>query len=177
MPGRIIAICSTIIALSFVTLMSLVGTSAGQDGIIRVKSAYPLAGDGQTAEEGYRRQGDQVLRRDRSGKLAADSGIKLNPSVLADLRQSAARHSVHHRQRECRTRLAGAAPGVCERQGRGLDRLHGFRLDRAPSRHQESRRAVQDGIEGGRFDHVECESKIAISQRRIIRIVIATIGL
>jgi uncharacterized protein (DUF302 family) len=82
MPGRIIAICSTIIVASFVTLMSLVSTSAGQDGIIRVKSAYPLPETVERLKKDIAAKGIKFFDEIDQAKLAADSGIKLNPSVL-----------------------------------------------------------------------------------------------
>ena len=78
-------------------------------------------------------------------KLAADAGIKLRRRCCwcSAIRRSAPSSS----PRIPMPAWTGRCGCWCrERQGRGLDRLYRFRLDRPAARHQGSRRAVQDGV-------------------------------
>lgn len=82
MSACTIKICSAALFAVALTALSPTVSRAGDDGVIKVKSAYPI---GETIER---------LKKDIAGKrikffseidqskLAADAGIKLQPSVL-----------------------------------------------------------------------------------------------
>jgi hypothetical protein len=76
---RLIQLCS---ALLFASALTASPVLAGNDGIVRVKSAYPI---GETIERLKKDIADKGIRFfneiDRS-KLTADAGIELRPSVL-----------------------------------------------------------------------------------------------
>jgi uncharacterized protein (DUF302 family) len=80
MFARIIQLCSAF--LFAFALAASPSALAGNDGIISVKSAFPIA---ETIERLKKNIGDKGIRFfdeiDQS-KLAADAGIKLQPSVL-----------------------------------------------------------------------------------------------
>jgi uncharacterized protein (DUF302 family) len=80
MFGRLIRLCSAFLFASVLTSSSPV--FAGDDGIVTLKSAYPM---GETVERLKRDIADKGIKFfdeiDQS-KLAGDAGIKLRPSVL-----------------------------------------------------------------------------------------------
>lgn len=82
MSGRIIAASSAFIAAVFVIVLSLTGTSAAQDGVIRVRSAYPFDETVQKLKQDIAAKGIRFFDEIDQSKLAADAGIKLKPSVL-----------------------------------------------------------------------------------------------
>ena len=159
MAARMIRIYSAILIACALTASSPVITRADDDGVVRVKSAYPI---GQTIERLKEDcgKGHQVLRRNRSIEARRRDRDKASAVGAAHLRQSAARNSVHHRQCQCRPRLAGAAARIRERKRRSLDRAHRFQLDRTAARYQEPQRPAQDGINRHCLDHGECERKV-----------------
>jgi uncharacterized protein (DUF302 family) len=55
---------------------------AGDDGIVRVKSAYPLAATIERLKSDIAGKGIKFFDQIDQSKLAADAGIKLRPSVL-----------------------------------------------------------------------------------------------
>lgn len=82
MSGRIIAACSTVIAAAFAILLALAGTSAAQDGVVRVRSAYPFTETVEKLKQDIAAKGIRFFDEIDQSKLAADAGIKLKPSVL-----------------------------------------------------------------------------------------------
>jgi len=82
MSARRSEFCSALLFAFALTASSSVATLAGDDGIVRVKSAYPI---GETVERLKRDIADKGIKFfdeiDQS-RLAAAAGIKLNPSVL-----------------------------------------------------------------------------------------------
>jgi hypothetical protein len=109
MFARLIQICSAFLFAS--TLAASSPILAGDDGIIAVKSAYPI---GETIDRLKRDIADKGIKFfdeiDQS-KLGADAGITLRPS---DFREPAAWHAIHHGKRECGTGLASAASRLRE---------------------------------------------------------------
>ena len=159
---RLIQLCSAALFACALTASLPAPTLAANDGIIRVKSAYPIGETIELLKKDIADKGIKFFSEIDQSKLAADAGIKLQPVGAADLRQPTARYAIHHRKRQCRTRLAGAASRLREREGRGLDRLYRFRLDRTAARNQEPQGPIQDGVKRDHLHHVERESKVAI---------------
>jgi uncharacterized protein (DUF302 family) len=80
MFARLIKTCS-IVLVSFV-LSAPPLALAGDDGIVKVKSAYPLAATIERLKSDIAGKGIKFFDEIDQSKLAADAGIKLRPSVL-----------------------------------------------------------------------------------------------
>ena len=80
MFARLIQLCSSILFACTLTASSPV--LAGNDGIVRVKSAYPIAETIERLKKDIVDKGVKFFNEIDQSKLAADAGIKLHPSVL-----------------------------------------------------------------------------------------------
>jgi len=82
MFARMIQICSAFLLACALTTSSSSVTLADNDGVVRIRSAYPI---GETIERLKKDIADKSIKFfseiDQS-KLAAEAGIKLQPSVL-----------------------------------------------------------------------------------------------
>ena len=85
---------------------------AGDNGIVTVRSAYPIGETINRLKRDIADKGIKFFDEIDQSKLAADAGI---PVGVADLREPATRYAIHHGKCQCRTRLAGAASGLRER--------------------------------------------------------------
>ena len=82
MPIRINGLLSALI-LTFVLVFSLLQpAAAGDDGILRVKSAYAIGDTVVRLKKDIAEKGIMFFNEIDQSKLAADAGIKLQPSVL-----------------------------------------------------------------------------------------------
>src|SRR5258705_2630215 len=79
---RIIQLCSIFLLASALTTAAPVGALAGDDGIVRVKSAYPIGETIERLKKDIAGKGIKFFDEIDQSKLAADAGIKLQPSVL-----------------------------------------------------------------------------------------------
>jgi uncharacterized protein (DUF302 family) len=77
---RLIRLCSTFLFASALTASSL--AIAGNDGIVRVKSAYPIGETIERLKKDIADKGIKFFNEIDQSKLAADAGVKLRPSVL-----------------------------------------------------------------------------------------------
>jgi uncharacterized protein (DUF302 family) len=76
---RLTQICSAVlVAFALSSPLAL----AGDDGIVRVKSAYPLAKTIERLKSDIAGKGIKFFDEIDQSKLAADAGIRLRPSVL-----------------------------------------------------------------------------------------------
>src|SRR5262249_56672886 len=82
MPARMIQSCSVLLFACAWTLSSSVATRAGSDGIVRVKSAYPIGETVERLKKDIAGKGIKFFDEIDQSKLAADADIKLHPSVL-----------------------------------------------------------------------------------------------
>jgi len=82
MPSRAIQFCSALLFACVLIASSSLATRAGNDGIIRVKSAYPIGETIERLKKDIAGKGIKFFGEIDQSKLAADAGIKLNPSVL-----------------------------------------------------------------------------------------------
>ena len=80
MFARLIQLCSSILFACTLTASSPV--IAGNDGIVRVKSAYPIGETIERLKKDIADKGIKFFSEIDQSKLAADAGIKLHPSVL-----------------------------------------------------------------------------------------------
>jgi uncharacterized protein (DUF302 family) len=82
MFARLIQLCSAaLFAFAFAALLPA-PTLAANDGIVRVKSAYPIGETIERLEKDIADKGIKFFNEIDQSKLAADAGIKLRPSVL-----------------------------------------------------------------------------------------------
>jgi uncharacterized protein (DUF302 family) len=77
---RLIRLCSTFLFAFALTASSL--ALAGNDGIVRVKSAYPIGETIERLKKDIADKGIRFFSEIDQSKLAADAGVKLRPSVL-----------------------------------------------------------------------------------------------
>src|SRR5215216_1555694 len=80
MFARLIQLCSSI--LFACTLMTSSPVLAGNDGIVRVKSAYPIGETIERLKKDIADKGIKFFNEIDQSQLAADAGIKLRSSVL-----------------------------------------------------------------------------------------------
>jgi uncharacterized protein (DUF302 family) len=80
MIARMLKMCSALlIAWAFAATAP---ASAGNDGIVRVRSAYPLADTIDRLKKDIAGKGIRFFDQIDQSRLAADAGIELRPSVL-----------------------------------------------------------------------------------------------
>jgi len=80
MFAHLVKICSA--AFVAFTLIGSPLALAGDDGIVKVKSAYPLAATIERLKSDIAGKGIKFFDEIDQSKLAGDAGIKLRPSVL-----------------------------------------------------------------------------------------------
>jgi uncharacterized protein (DUF302 family) len=80
MFARLIQLCSAF--LFACTLATMSPVLAANDGIVRVKSAYPIGETLERLKKDIAEKGIKFFSEIDQSKLAADAGIKLGPSVL-----------------------------------------------------------------------------------------------
>jgi hypothetical protein len=90
MFARLIQLCSAALFACAFTVSLPAPTLAANDGIVRVKSAYPIGETIERLKKDIADKGIKFFNEIDQSKLAADAGIKLRPSVLnSEIRRSA----------------------------------------------------------------------------------------
>jgi uncharacterized protein (DUF302 family) len=79
---RLIQLCSAALFACALTASLPAPTLAANDGIIRVKSAYPIGKTIELLKKDIADKGIKFFNEIDQSKLAAEAGIKLQPSVL-----------------------------------------------------------------------------------------------
>jgi uncharacterized protein (DUF302 family) len=79
---RIIQLCSAFLFACALATAAPVGALAGNDGIVKVKSGYPMGETIERLKKDIAAKGIKFFDEIDQSKLAADAGIKLRPSVL-----------------------------------------------------------------------------------------------
>jgi uncharacterized protein (DUF302 family) len=82
MIPRMIQLCSAFLFACALSTAMPVAALAGEDGIVRVKSAYPMGETIERLKKDIADKGIKFFDEIDQAKLAADAGIKLQPSVL-----------------------------------------------------------------------------------------------
>src|SRR5262245_18760260 len=82
MMTRMMRMCFAIPIACSLAVISSIDVSAGNDGIVRVKSAYPIVETIERLKKDIADKGIRFFSEIDQSKLAADAGIKLQPSVL-----------------------------------------------------------------------------------------------
>ena len=82
MVARVIQVCSAILLACALTASSPAVTHADHDGVVRVRSAYPIDETIARLKRDIAEKGIRFFAEIDQSKLAADAGIKLQPSVL-----------------------------------------------------------------------------------------------
>ena len=82
MFARMIPICSVLVLACAFATSSPAPTLAGDDGVVRVKSAYPIGETIERLKKDIAGKGIKFFSEIDQSELAAEAGIKLQPSVL-----------------------------------------------------------------------------------------------
>ena len=82
MVARIIQVCLALLLAGSLTASSSVAALADTDGIVRVKSAYPIGETIERLKKDIADKGIKFFDEIDQTRLAADAGVKLQPSVL-----------------------------------------------------------------------------------------------
>src|SRR5260370_16940692 len=82
MFARTIQICSAFLLACGLTASSPAVTLGDTDGVVRVRSAYPIGETIERLKKDIADKGIKFFSEIDQAKLAADAGIKLQPSVL-----------------------------------------------------------------------------------------------
>jgi uncharacterized protein (DUF302 family) len=82
MFSRLLQFGSILLLACALTTSSLNLALAGDDGIVKVKSAYPMGETIERLKKDIAAKGIKFFDEIDQSKLAADAGIKLHPSVL-----------------------------------------------------------------------------------------------
>ena len=82
MIARMMQMCSAILIAAVLAVVSPIAALAGNDGVVRVKSAYPIGETIERLKKDIADKGIKFFNEIDQSKLAADAGIKLQPSVL-----------------------------------------------------------------------------------------------
>jgi uncharacterized protein (DUF302 family) len=82
MFARMIQICSAFLLACTLTASSSSATLADNDGVVRVRSAYPIGETIKRLKKDIANKGIRFFSEIDQSKLAAEAGIKLQPSVL-----------------------------------------------------------------------------------------------
>jgi uncharacterized protein (DUF302 family) len=79
---RLIQLCSAVLFAGALTVSWPDPVLAGSDGIVTVKSAYPIGETVERLKKDIADKGIKFFNEIDQSKLAADAGIKLQPSIL-----------------------------------------------------------------------------------------------
>ena len=82
MTARMIRFCSILLFAWGLTASLPVTALAGDDGVVRVRSAHPIGETIARLKKDIAEKGIRFFSEIDQSRLAADAGIKLNPSVL-----------------------------------------------------------------------------------------------
>jgi uncharacterized protein (DUF302 family) len=82
MVARMIQVCSAILLACALSTSYPAVTRAGNDGVVRVRSAYPIGDTIARLKRDIAQKGIKFFAEIDQSKLAAEAGIKLQPSVL-----------------------------------------------------------------------------------------------
>jgi len=82
MVARLIQLCSTLLFACALSAWSPDRALAGSDGIVTVKSAYPIGETIERLKKDIAAKGIRFFDEIDQSKLAGDAGIRLRPSVL-----------------------------------------------------------------------------------------------
>src|SRR5690349_2561557 len=81
MPRRIVR-TSAAVLFAFALTVTSAAISKAEDGVVKVKSAYPIAETIERLKTDIAAKGIRFFSEIDQSKLAADAGIKLRPSTL-----------------------------------------------------------------------------------------------
>jgi hypothetical protein len=131
--------------------------AAEDDGVIKFKSAYDMAGTIKRLKKDVADKGIMFFDEIDQSKLAADAGVTLLSSTLLCLAiRHSARCSLPQIQMPASTGRSGCS------SIRSVGRLHRFRLDHAPPRHHQPRQGIQDGLRRDCLHHLDGQATIKV---------------
>jgi uncharacterized protein (DUF302 family) len=82
MRARLTQLGCAVLVVGVLTATTSITASAGSDGVVRVKSAFPIGETIERLKKDIADKGIKFFDEIDQSKLAADAGIKLKPSVL-----------------------------------------------------------------------------------------------
>jgi uncharacterized protein (DUF302 family) len=82
MLTRLTKLASAVLFAGLLAASPPIAASAGSDGVVRVKSAYPIGETVERLKKDIADKGIKFFSEIDQSKLAADAGIKLKPSLL-----------------------------------------------------------------------------------------------
>jgi uncharacterized protein (DUF302 family) len=82
MFARLRQLCSTALFAGVLAISSSAMTLAGDDGLVRVRSAYPIGETVARLKKDIAEKGIRLFGEIDQSQLAADAGIELMPSIL-----------------------------------------------------------------------------------------------
>ena len=82
MFARLRQFCSTALVAGMTAMSSPVVTLAGDDGVVRVRSAYSIGETVARLKQDIAEKGIKLFSEIDQSQLAAEAGIELKPSVL-----------------------------------------------------------------------------------------------
>jgi uncharacterized protein (DUF302 family) len=82
MFARLMELCSAFLLVGVLTISHSGSALAGSDGIVTVRSAYPIGETVERLKKDIADKGIKFFSEIDQSKLAADAGIQLQPSVL-----------------------------------------------------------------------------------------------
>ena len=82
MRARLTQLGCAVLVVGVLTATTSITASAGSDGVVRVKSAFPIGETIERLKKDIADKGIKFFDEIDQSKLAADAGIKLQPSVL-----------------------------------------------------------------------------------------------
>ena len=170
MFNRITVLCYAIAIAMFATL-SLTGFAYSRDtpavarnGVVKVKSVHDFTTTIDLLKKDIAAKGIKFFAAIDQSQLGAEAGIKLQPSTLLVFGNPPLGIQFLTANPDSRARLACAVARDRRRRWPGLGGVYGFRLDRAPPRHQQSQGPVQNGERGHRLDH---DARLAVIAREV----------
>ena len=123
------------------------------DGVVRVKSAYPMTETIDRLKTDIAAKGIQFFDEIDQQALAAAADIELRPSTLLIFGNPPLGTLFITAKAEAGTRLARAPAGHAGRRRQGLGDLHRLRLDRRTPRHRQPPGRIRQGQRGHRLDY------------------------
>ena len=138
LTNRLANFCASLLLALLILSVASAARADSDDGIVRVKSAVPMAEAITRIKADIAGKGIKFFIGDRPVEACGRRRHQAAALDAAGVRQSAARDPVHHLEPECRARLAGAAAADAGRQWRCLGGVDRFRTG--------SRSATTSGI-------------------------------
>jgi hypothetical protein len=161
-------LCSAAL-VAFALMVSSFGAAraAGDDGIVKFKSAYDMPETIKRLKKDVADKGIMFFDEIDQAKLAADAGVQLLPSTLLVFGNPPL--GTLFLTSDPDAGLAGQNAGLSGRPRQCVGSVYGFRLDRAPPRHHQPGQGIQHGHRGDFLHHLHGQARVAPKAMRLRR--------